>query len=199
VLLAGVAALALPALSGALAGCAEKPPDPLVALVVQARGDAALADAAAQALRSGSATPGAGSGSGSAAPGAGSGSTAPGAGSGPAASGSGSAASGSGSAASGSGSANGVKADVLTALAAARRAHATAMATELGDDAPPAPPADQPAPPAPQARNAVAAVLAALDESQRRAAAEVPGLPRQRASLVGSIAACCAAYRTVLT
>nr|MDQ2710387.1 hypothetical protein [Actinomycetota bacterium] len=48
---AALAALAVPAVSGTLAGCGNKPPDPLVALTVQARSDAALADAVAQMLR----------------------------------------------------------------------------------------------------------------------------------------------------
>lgn len=163
VLLAGVAAVALPALAGVLTGCAEQPPDPLIALLVQARSDAALTDVAAQALRSGQPTP--------ATPAAGSSATP---------------------------SAGSTKVDTLTALAAARRAHAEALAAELGDDAPPPPPADQPGPPAPEARNAVSAVSSALDAAQRQAAAAVPGLPRHRAALVGSIAACCAAYRGVL-
>ncbi len=41
-------------------------------------------------------------------------------------------------------------------------------------------------------------VLAALDSSARAAADAVPALPGYRAALVGSVAACCAAYRTLL-
>ncbi len=153
-----LAALAVPAVSGTLAGCGNKPPDPLVALTVQARSDAALADAVAQMLR---ASPAGSPGQ--------------------------------------AGSPEAATSDMLAALAAARRAHADTMVAELGDDAPPPAPAGQPGPPPPEARTALAGVLTALDDAQRRAAAEVPGLPRHRAAVVGSIAACCAAYRAVLT
>lgn len=149
VLLAGVSVLggvaAATALSGLLTGCAEQPPDPLIALLTQARADAALATAAAEALRAKPDT-----------------------------------------------------SEVVVALAAARRAHADALTTELGDDAPEAPGTGSPAPAAPAAGDAVRAVTAALDDAQRRAADAVPGLPRHRAALVGSIAACCGAYRAVL-
>jgi hypothetical protein len=149
VLLAGITALAAPGLVTALAGCADEAPDPLVALIEQARSDAALAEAAAKAVR------GAGSGSAS-------------------------------------------DAELLTALAQARRAHADTMAGELGDDAPPPPAANAPGPPAPDAKTAVPGVRAALESAQRKAADAVAVLPRQRAALVGSIAACCGAYRAVL-
>jgi hypothetical protein len=151
VLLAGIAALAVPALAGSLAGCADEPPDPLIGLLLAARADAVLADTAAQALRSGQVPP-----------------------------------------------ATAAKAVNLALLGAARRAHADALAAELGDDAPPTPPPDKLGPPAPEAKDALDVVKDALDEAQRKAGAEVPGLPRQRAALVGSIAACCAAYRAVL-
>ncbi len=156
VLLAGCTVLggvaAVPALSGLLAGCAEQPPDPLIALLTQARSDAALATAAAQALRS---RPDADQ----------------------------------------SGAAG--KVETVTALAAARRAHADALAAELGDgvDVTAPPPGAEPPPPA----TGLGAVTAALEDAQRRAADAVPGLPRHRAALVGSIAACCGAYRTVLS
>ena len=41
-------------------------------------------------------------------------------------------------------------------------------------------------------------VRSALDSSARTAAETVPGLPGYRAALVGSIAASCAAYRSIL-
>lgn len=131
-----------------LAACADRPPDPLVALVVQARSDAGLADAAAAALRTGTA-------------------------------------------------ADGPTAELVAGIAAARRAHADAMAAELGDDPPEQPPPG-PAPPPVAAAGAVAAVRDALDQAHRAAAGAVPDLARRRAALVGSVAACCAGYRSVL-
>lgn len=145
VLLGMTATLAVPV----LAGCGSRPPDPLVALVVQARSDAVSSAAAAQALRTGSPR----------------------------------------------------LSDELAGLAAARRAHADAMAAELGGDAPDAPepaPAERPGAPMVEPATELTGVRAALDEAQRTAAAAVPGLPRRRAALVGSVAACCAAYRSVL-
>jgi hypothetical protein len=141
------AAAAVPLLSApVLAGCSSGPPDPLIALVVQARADAELVAAAEQALR--------GTDAGTA--------------------------------------------GTLVPIAAARHAHADRLAAELGDDAPAPPGPDTPAPPAPPAAAALDRVRAALDEAQHRAAAEVPTLVRHRAALVGSVAACCGAYRAVL-
>lgn len=155
VLVGMTAALALPAVAGSLAGCADKTPDPLIALVGQARSDATLLDAAARSWQS--PPPGQ-----------------PDRPIGP------------------------ITATLLTAIAEARRVHADKMAAELGDDAPPPPPPDQATTPAQEPRAALTAVLTALDASQRNAAALVPGLSRHRAALVGSVSACCAAYRSVL-
>ncbi|HTK65216.1 MAG TPA: hypothetical protein VL595_22700 [Pseudonocardia sp.] len=155
VLVGMTAALAIPAAAVSVAGCADKAPDPLIALVRQARSDAALIDAAARAWQS----PPAGQ---------------PDRPTGP------------------------ITATLLTAVAEARRVHADKMAAELGDDAPPPPPADQSPTPAQEPAAALTAVLTALDASQRNAAALVPGLSRHRAALVGSVSACCAAYRSVL-
>ena len=151
VLLAGLAAAAAPALSGVLAGCAEQPPDPLIALLTQAWADAALATAVAEALHSRSDTAKA--------------------------------------------DPDTRKAEVVAALAAARRAHADALTAELGDDAP----ALATEPPTSTPAGGLGAVTAALDDAAGRAADAVPGLPRHRAALVGSIAACCGAYRAVLS
>lgn len=154
VLVGFTAALALPAVAGTVAGCADKAPDPLIALVNQAYSDATLIDSAAQAWQN----PPAGQ---------------PDRPTGP------------------------ITAALLNEAGQARRTHAEQMARELGDDAPPAPPAGQGAPTqAPTA--ALTAVLNALDASQRAAAALVPGLSRHQAALVGSLAACCGAYRSVL-
>lgn len=158
-MLAGLAAaVAVPAVAATVAGCADKTPDPLVALVDQARSDARLLDAAALAWQ----TPPAGQ---------------PDRPTGP------------------------ITATLLSAVGEARRVHADKLAVELGDDAPaasPPPSAGQPTPAAPEPKAALSAVLTALDTAQRNAAALVPGLPRHRAALVGSVAACCAAYRSVL-
>lgn len=93
-------------------------------------------------------------------------------------------------------------ADVAGGYAADRRAHATALRTELHrvrTTPPPSTPAPPPPVPAPadeeQARDALAgAVRAAQDE----AAGLVGGLPGYRAGLLASVAACCASHAAVL-
>jgi hypothetical protein len=86
----------------------------------------------------------------------------------------------------------------LAPVADARRQHARALGVELGESATPTPaPASGPRPP-PDPKTALARVRATLDAAHRQAAALVPTLPRRRAALVGSIAACCAAYHEVL-
>lgn len=155
VLIGLTAAIAVPAVAGSVAGCADKPPDPLVALVNQARSDAVLLDAGARAWQ----VPPAGQ---------------PERPTGP------------------------ITAALLGAVGEARRTHADKMVAELGDDAPPSPPGGRPPPAAQDPQAALVAVLTSLDAAQRAAAALVPGLSRHQAALVGSIAACCAAYRSVL-
>jgi len=90
----------------------------------------------------------------------------------------------------------------LAMLAAARRQHADALAGELGGDAPPASAATLSPDEIPGAGDDADELLdrirSVLDGSHRQAAALVPTLARPRAALVGSIAACCAAYRAVL-
>ncbi|WP_037064355.1 hypothetical protein [Pseudonocardia acaciae] len=87
----------------------------------------------------------------------------------------------------------------LAPVADARRQHAQALGVELGETANPAPPpAAQGPPPSQDAKQALSRVRTALDDARREAAAAVPRLPRRQAGLVGSIAACCAAYREVL-
>jgi hypothetical protein len=90
----------------------------------------------------------------------------------------------------------------LAALAAARRQHADALVGELGDDAPPASAAALSPGDTPGAGDNPDELLdllrSVLDGSRRQAAALVPTLTRPRAALVGSIAACCAAYRALL-
>lgn len=86
----------------------------------------------------------------------------------------------------------------LAAVADARRQHAKALALELGETETPTPaPTSGPAPP-PDPKSALTRARAALDTARGQAAALVPTLPRRRAALVGSIAACCAAYHEVL-
>jgi hypothetical protein len=103
----------------------------------------------------------------------------------------------------------------LGPVADARRQHAVALGVELGETSsapqppPPDPPPDQSTQPSstgsgsgassqPSPDDVLPRVRAALDDSVRQAGRLVLTLPRQRAALVGSIAACCAAYRTVL-
>lgn len=88
----------------------------------------------------------------------------------------------------------------LAPVAEVRRRHAQALAVELGETETETPaPSTPPSTPAPtDPGRAMLRVRAVLDTAQRQAAVLVPTLPRQRAALVGSIAACCAAYRAVL-
>lgn len=86
----------------------------------------------------------------------------------------------------------------LTELASARQAHAQALAVELGaedssDDT------ESSTPNSSSSGSDLPAVLTALEKSRSQAGALVTSLPRRRASLVGSIAACCAAYHQVLS
>lgn len=86
----------------------------------------------------------------------------------------------------------------LTPAGAARAAHAAGLGAEIrrldpSVELPASPPAGSTAGAA-----TLSGVLAALDSSARAAAEAVPGLPGYRAALVGSIAACCAAYRSLL-
>jgi hypothetical protein len=88
----------------------------------------------------------------------------------------------------------------LAEAADARRSHAKALAVVLGDtdtDTANAPaPSDASVPS--DTDDAVSSVRSALQSAEQEAAKLVPTLSRQRASLVGSVAACCAAYRAVL-
>ena len=102
----------------------------------------------------------------------------------------------------------------LGPVADARRQHAVALGVELGETssapAPPDPPPDRSTQPSsgpdsssgvssqPGPEDVLPRVRTALDDSVRQAGRLVLTLPRQRAALVGSIAACCAAYRAVL-
>lgn len=88
----------------------------------------------------------------------------------------------------------------LQPVADARRQHATALDVELGETSPPASSSSAAPPPSDQSdvNTAVARVRAALGGSARQAGLLVLTLPRQRAALAGSIAACCSAYQAVL-
>lgn len=89
------------------------------------------------------------------------------------------------------------------AVAADRRAHALALDAEVTRATPsPTPssttaPSAQVAPPDPAA--ATAALVAAVRAAQDQASALVTGLPRHRAGLVASVAACCASHLAVLS
>jgi len=89
------------------------------------------------------------------------------------------------------------------ALAADRRSHAEAIGAEVLRVTPsPAPasttsvPADPSVPPEPAA--ATGALVAAVRAAQTQAGALVAGLPRHRAGLAASVAACCASHVVVL-
>ncbi len=94
-------------------------------------------------------------------------------------------------------------ADAALALAADRRAHADALSTEVLRVTPsPTPPsttsvpADPSVPPEPAA--ATGALVDAVRAAQAQAGALVVGLPRHRAGLAASVAACCASHLAVL-
>lgn len=105
-----------------------------------------------------------------------------------------------------------VLASAVSPVAADRRVHAHVLTTEIHRVRPPTsspatssaptvgptvgPSAGPPVPPDPTA--AEQAVADALAAAQAQAAGLVVGLPRYRAGLVGSIAACCAAHQAVL-
>jgi hypothetical protein len=83
----------------------------------------------------------------------------------------------------------------LTPAGAARAAHAAALQAEIRRLDPSAVP-----PTAAEVGSATLdGVRTALDSSARTAADAVPGLQGYRAALVGSISACCAAYRSLLS
>jgi hypothetical protein len=92
----------------------------------------------------------------------------------------------------------------LGPVADARRQHAMALGVELGESspstsAPPSPSAGAGAgAPRPDPDDALAQVRGALQDAARQAGLLVLTLPRRRAALVGSIAACCSAYQAVL-
>lgn len=89
-----------------------------------------------------------------------------------------------------------------SALAADRRAHATALEAEVLRATPSvaSSTSEGAAPPvvSPDRATAVATLLNAMTASQAQASGLVGGLPRYRAGLVASIAACCASHQAVL-
>ncbi|GAA1829928.1 hypothetical protein GCM10009836_04760 [Pseudonocardia ailaonensis] len=89
--------------------------------------------------------------------------------------------------------------DRLDPVRSARADHAGALEKEIaryaGATTTPTP---APAAAAPAGSADLAAVQKAVDAAAREAAVLVPTLPKARAGLVGSVAACCAAYATVL-
>ena len=101
-----------------------------------------------------------------------------------------------------------VLASAVSPVAADRRMHADVLTAEIHRMRPPTttstsslpmtggPTAGPPVPPDPAA--AEQAVVDALNTAQAQAAGLVVGLPRYRAGLVGSVAACCAAHQAVL-
>jgi hypothetical protein len=92
----------------------------------------------------------------------------------------------------------------LGPVADARRQHAVALGVELGESTaststPESSSAgDRLGPTHADPDDALAQVRGALDDAARQAGLLVLTLPRRRAALVGSIAACCSAYRAVL-
>jgi hypothetical protein len=91
---------------------------------------------------------------------------------------------------------------MMSDIAAARRAHAQALDLALGtsesDSDTASPASGKPAPAGQSAADALYQVRRALDNARDAAGKVVLTVPRQHAGLVGSVAACCAAYRSVL-
>lgn len=80
-----------------------------------------------------------------------------------------------------------------TMLTEVRRLHPATTTTPPRSSAPPPPPAV-----APDEKAALTSMIDAARQAHREAAALVPGLPRYRAGMVGSVAAGCAALGEVL-
>jgi hypothetical protein len=93
-------------------------------------------------------------------------------------------------------------ASAAAALAADRRAHAESLGAEVTRATPsggPSTTSDPVAPAVPPDRAAASAALVeALRAAQAQATGLVAGLPRYRAGLVASVAACCASHQAVL-
>ena len=88
---------------------------------------------------------------------------------------------------------------MLSDIAAARQSHASALELALGEqNSTPASTSNHPTPAAGTAADALYRVREALDHAKESAGKVVLTVPREHAGLVGSIAACCAAYRSVL-
>lgn len=91
---------------------------------------------------------------------------------------------------------------LLTELAGARRAHASALNAAVGEsgtDVPPSAEAANQSSDGADSDSQLSRVKGGLDDARQEAERLVLTLPRERASLVSSIAACCAAYRAVLS
>jgi hypothetical protein len=86
----------------------------------------------------------------------------------------------------------------LDPLRSARSDHATALEHEITRVAGTTAPIPAPAPTTPQAGADLNAVRQAVADAAREAAGLVSSVPTARAGLVGSVAACCAAYSAVL-
>ncbi|GAA4710970.1 hypothetical protein GCM10023215_61340 [Pseudonocardia yuanmonensis] len=86
----------------------------------------------------------------------------------------------------------------LDPLRSARTDHADALEKEIARVAGTATPVPAPAPATPQAAADLEAVRRAVADAAREAAGLVSSVPTARAGLVGSVAACCAAYTAVL-
>ncbi|MFC4856345.1 hypothetical protein [Actinophytocola glycyrrhizae] len=85
-------------------------------------------------------------------------------------------------------------------IAKARTEHATALQAEVDRERPPASSSSTRPPSAPDVpSDAVAALADALTTAEKQAADLVPSVSRYRAGLLGSVAACCASLRVVLS
>jgi hypothetical protein len=80
-----------------------------------------------------------------------------------------------------------------------RAAHAKALRAEIDRERPPSSSSVPPSTTAAAPQATLANLIVAITAAERKAAELVPGLPRYRAGLVGSVAAGCAALREALT
>ncbi|GAA4551515.1 hypothetical protein [Pseudonocardia xishanensis] len=87
---------------------------------------------------------------------------------------------------------------VLDPLRSARVDHADALQKEIDRLAGATTPTAAPQAAAPSGAADMAAVRQAVDAAAREATGLIGGLPVERVGLVGSVAACCSAYATVL-
>jgi hypothetical protein len=98
------------------------------------------------------------------------------------------------------GAANPALAAAATEIAQARTEHATVLQAEVDRERPPVSSTSRKPPAAPDVpADGATALVDAMTAAEKQAADLVPSVPRYRAGILGSVAACCASLRVVLT